>query len=317
MNLRLHLLLLLLTSAVAIAQNFPDRLVVYDPMANRSPDTTDFDWLVAERILIEFGRYSNGSGNAHRWNAKLGGWIDLARWDSTWSIALVGTTEIVIDPNNSIGFNPRSIFWEEGLMVSRRLGDHLVVQLGGMQRCKHDIDNLEFSYNTGRVEERTLIFSGASLRLLVQPHAFIPAFEALRGGLSLRNEYYFHLLDHRIPTEANIPGNHLDRLINTILLGGRVQLRPTGSRIGSHVSGSMMLNLYGGKIHEEGRFNDLTTTFAVPYLELGLDLFNPSGSGLTLFVRGEWQRDAQIVPTPQPATLVLFGLRFADVETVW
>jgi hypothetical protein len=317
MNRPLFTLLLFLLPVMVNGQNFPDRLVAYDPLANHTPDSTDFDWLVAERIHIEFARYSNGSGSSHRWNAKLGGFIDLARWDSIWSIALAGTMEIVIDPNNSVSFNPRSIFWEEGLLVSRRIGSNIVLQLGGMQRCKHDIDNLELSYNTGLPEERTLIFSGASLRLLVRPDTFLPGINFLRGGLSLRNEYYVHLLDHRIPSEANEADNHLDRLINTFIVGGRLQLRSPGSRIGGHLSGSLMMSVVGGRLHEENRFSDLSLVTSVPYLELGCDLFNPGGSGLTLFVRGEWQQDAQILPVPQPATLVLFGVRFADVGAVW
>jgi hypothetical protein len=314
---RLPIVLLFLVPALSPAQNFPDRLVTYDPLGNRSVDSTAFDWLTAERIHVEFARYTNGSGNSHRWNAKLGGFVELARWDSTWSIALVGTTEIVIDPNNSIGFNPRSIFWEEGLLVSRRLGHNAAIQLGGMQRCKHDIDNLELSYNTGRPEERTLIFSGATLRMLMRPDTFIPDLDFLRGGLALRDDYYFHLLDHRIPSEANNAGGHLDRLINTLTVGGRLELRPAGSRIGGHLGGSIMISLSGGAIHGDDRFSNLSLATSIPFVEAGLDLFNPTGSGLTLFVRGEWQRDAQIVPVPERASLVLIGFRFADVRTVW
>jgi hypothetical protein len=303
--------------AACPAQNFPDRALNYDPLALALDDTSSVAWLGAIEPMVEFGRYSNGSGRSHRWNGKIGLYLDVVRWDSTWSIAIVETMETVIDPNNDIAFNPRSIFWEEGILVSHRLGESSALQFGGMQRCKHDIDNLELSQTTENPQERTLIFSSATLRWLVRPHIVAADLPELRAGFAMRNELYVHLLDHRIPNAANESGEHLDRLVSSLMASGRIEYRPLGRRYAAHLSASALLSLVGGRLGEEGRFDDLTTTLGVPHLELGIDLFNPKGTGVTLFARAEWQRDAAILPVPRSATLVLFGIRAGHQTSIW
>ena len=55
-------------------------------------------------------------------------------------------------------FNPRAIFWEEGVLAGFRLDEGIALQAGYIHRCKHDIDNLEITAR-GREEQRTLIYN--------------------------------------------------------------------------------------------------------------------------------------------------------------
>jgi len=303
---------------VCHAQNFPDRAINYDPLGEHRYDSAGFSALTGSNLHAEFGRYSNGSGGSHRWTAKTGGTIELARWDSSWSIAIVGTAEITIDPHNDIAFNPRAISWEEGVMVSRRIGRNMALQLGAMQRCKHDIDNVESMLSGGHLEERTLIYSGATIRLLLRPHALLPGSDLLRGGLALRNELYVHTLDHRIAGESDAEGRSLEAMIASHVLIGRLELHLPESRVAAHLSGSLMLTYFGERFGVAGYDAGAITAFgSVPHLELGVDLINPIGGTLSIFARGEWQRDAAILPKPQPARLFLLGVRFGDAGTMW
>ncbi|HVK38079.1 MAG TPA: hypothetical protein VNA88_06085, partial [Candidatus Kapabacteria bacterium] len=98
------------------AQVLPDRHVQLDPLADHALDTLGTTWLNGARLYAEFARNTPGDAD-HRWVARTGGVAELVRWDSSASLMIVGTMEVVIDPNNDITFNPRAIFWEEGLMA--------------------------------------------------------------------------------------------------------------------------------------------------------------------------------------------------------
>ncbi len=316
--LLLAVVILAALHTVCHAQNFPDRAINYDPLGEHRYDSARFSALTGSKLHVEFGRYSNGSGGSHRWTAKTGGTIELARWDSSWSIAIVGTAEITIDPHNDIAFNPRAISWEEGVMVSRRIGRNWTLQLGGMQRCKHDIDNVESMLSGGHLEERTLIYSGATLRLLLRPHALLPGSDLLRGGVALRNELYVHTLDHRIAGESDATGRGLETMIASQVIIGRLELHPPAWPVAAHLSGSLMLTYVGERFGVAGYgAGSVTALGSVPHLELGVDMLNPIGGTLTIFARGEWQRDAAILPKPQSARLFLLGLRFGDAGTMW
>ncbi|MDB5033485.1 MAG: hypothetical protein JWQ98_726 [Chlorobi bacterium] len=309
--------ILMLMHTVCHSQNFPDRMISYDPLADHRPDTADFTWLSGARLHAEFSRYSNGSGSSHRWNAKTGGMVEIARWDSTWSIAVAGTTEIIIDPHNDISFNPRAIQWEEGILVSCRLSHDASLQFGGMQRCKHDIDNLEPAQESGSVEERTLIFSSATVRALFHPRPLIPGSNLLYGALAIRDEIYVHILDNRIAGTADAGGRSLETMFNTTVVTGRLDLRPPDARYGVHLGASFMVSLFGDAPGTGHNLSNPIALGSIPFLELGLDLFNPAGGNLTIFARGEWQRDAAILPKPAAASLAMFGIRFSDFGTMW
>lgn len=317
---------LILPASNATAQNLPDRTVVLDPLAEApaaeapaagASAAGGFSWLNATRLYGEFSRYSDGSGPNHRWNAKTGGYLELARWDSTWSIALVGTMEMVADPLSDIAFNPRAIFWEEGILASARTGQDAAFQFGYVHRCKHDIDNLETLLILGRREQSTLIYSGVMARFLLRPRVLVSGDVQVLGGATVRNDFYVHLFDQREPREAERTGRSMNTLANTVNVSARIDVRPAGARYGLHLNAGWMLSFFGSGEGLAERWKGLDVLGSVPCVEMGLDLFNPHGAAFTAFVRGEWQRDGHVVPHATSATLFLMGLRVSSFASMW
>jgi hypothetical protein len=230
---------------------------------------------------------------------------------------IVGSMEVVVDPNNDIAFNPRAIFWEEGLMGGVRLGHDLALQAGYIHRCKHDIDNSEIAEHQGRREQRTLIYSGVITRLLVREIALSRGDWHVTASGALRNDLFLHLLDDRLYSETRGIGRDIESMIDALSLPARVDAGPTGARWRLHASASVMATAFGAEPGFGERFADVTIIGAAPFLELGLDLFNPAGSTFTLFARGEWQRDAGIGSVPVPASLAMIGVRLADSRGIW
>lgn len=307
------LALLLFHALSSFAQNLPDRVVVLDPLGDTTVGRGGFIPLPGTRLYGEFARYSDGSGSDHRWNAKMGGYLEFARWDSTWSIALMGTMEVIMDPQNDISFNPRAIFWEEGALASARLGTHSALQFGYMHRCKHDIDNLDILDVRNERQKRTLIYSGIVTRWLNRPRPLIEGSWNLYGGFSVRNDLFVHLLDDS--KEEYSP--NLSTLLDAVTLTGRLDLRRPEARWGMHLNGSLMVSLYGGEEGIFDRFSDVRAFVEAPFLELGADVFNPNGMSFTLFGRGEWQRDGGIRAQPLSEKLFLIGVRAAGFGGMW
>lgn len=312
-----RLLALFLLGMQVRAQVLPDRMAIYDPLGDHAADTMGFQWLSGTRLLAEFSRYSNGSGPHHRWNAKTGGYFEVARWDSAWSIAVIGTMEMVADPFSDITFNPRAIFWEEGVLASRRLGERSALQFGYVHRCKHDIDNLEPYILAGRQEQSTFIYSGITTRLLLRPAPLLDGPLPIYGALAVRNDLFLHLFDERKPHEAESTGRNMNTLADAINITGRIDLRPDDAHWGAHLSGDFMLSMFGEEKGLGGRWSGITAHGSFPFMELGLDLFNPRGASFTIFARGEWQRDGRINPFATPAKLFAIGIRAGSYGGMW
>lgn len=319
MMIRILVFLIVLQSLHMIcqAQNIADRAVTFDPLGDHDADTAGFTWLNSARLCAEFSRYSDGSGPHHRWNAKTGGFFEVARWDSSWSIMVVGTMEMVADPFSDIAFNPRGIFWEEGVMASMRLSRESALQFGYIHRCKHDIDNLEPWLLAGKIEQITLVYSGLATRLLLRPRLIVEGPLELYAGLALRNDFFLHLFDQREPIEAHATGRSMNTLANATNIMLRLDLRPRYARYGLHLNTDFMLSLFGEDKGFGGRWSGLTALGAVPFMELGLDLFNPDGAAFTIFARGEWQRENHIVPFATSSRLFLMGIRASMFESMW
>jgi len=290
------------------AQNFADRIVIVDPLADPTRNGPGTTWLPGTVLYAEFSRYSEGSGDDHRWNARTGGAIEVVRVDSTWSVAVMGTMEVVVDPQNDITFNPRAIFWEEGLFVTRRLGDDMALEVGYMHRCKHDIDNLEVLTRDGILEQRTLIYSGPSVRFLLRPRAI--GSTPLLWGLGIRGDLLTHLLDDRLRSDARGVGRDMESGIASMTFDLRGRWRPGFRRIAIGLNLGWMASIFGD---EPG----LVLLGSIPYVEFGLHLFNPQGGTFVLFARGEFQRDTGIRSIPESKKLVMIGIRMGSWRATW
>ena len=215
-----------------------------------------------------------------------------------------------MDPLNDIEFNPRAIFWEEGLLIATDGPiDQSSLQFGYTHRCKHDIDNFEVFATRGEREQRTLIFSGPFLRLLRRPVHLtrIGEIGTLTLGGALRADYYVHLLDDRIYSGTTSDSASLEDLIASSSLSARIGLDFDGTILGLHLAGAVQSSLRGGPEPSSGL--DVLMSWA----ELALDLRNPTGMTFSIYARTEHQRDAAIRVTPAPAHLLSLGVRGAGI----
>lgn len=305
---------LLALPMAATAQVFPDRVAIIDPLARNAGDTAGVVWFGGTRLLGEFARYSDGSGPDHRFSARTGGYAEIVRWDSTASLAIDGMMEMIADPNSDIGFNPRAIFWEEGILYSHRLDGRSALQAAFFHRCKHDIDNVETAVIHGVFEQRTLIYSSLMARWLLRPRPMLAGAATLTWGAALRNDYFLYLTDDRIPAPPPGADAGARRLVDAATLTGRIAAGIAGG-VGLHLSGSLMLSLLRGNPADEDP--SPIALGSVPFLELGLDVASAGRGAFTLFARGEWQPDAGIHPDPRPAKLFLIGLRVSGEGDMW
>lgn len=288
------------------SQILPDRIVVLNPLADTSAGRQGFIPLPGTRLYGEFARYSNGSGSNHRWNAKTGGYSEIARWDSTFSIAMAGTMEVVMDPQNDIGFNPRAIFWEEAFLFSLRApwGYDQTIQFGYTHRCKHDIDNHEVFLDRGEDARRTLIYGGPFLRLLHEPEERLLGIRLRYAG---RFDYFIHTLDDWDRAVRDSAFRSFEDLTAAAGVTVRLDLPFGSSGIAAHLLSNGQLGLY----------DDAEPQAGIPLVELGIDFTRENGSAYTFFVRGEHQPDAGISRVPTPGKLFLFGVRTTSWNGMW
>lgn len=300
---------------ITVAQVLPDRMVVLDPLGDRSLDSSGITWLNGARMHAEFSRHTPGDDD-HRWNARLGGVAELVRWDSSADISLVGTMEIVVDPHNDIAFNPRAIFWEEGVLAGFRLAKDLALQAGYVHRCKHDIDNLEITAR-GRREQRTLIYSGLLVRLLARRRAIVDDRWRVSVAGSLRNDLFLHLLDDRFASETRAIGRDVETLIDALSLTGRVEAGPRDASWRAQATVSFMASAFGAERGFTERFTRPVVLGTFPFVEIGVDVFNERGAAFSLFGRAESHRDAGVSSIPTASSTFAIGVRIVDARWMW
>ncbi len=103
----------------------------------------------------------------HRWNVALGGAMEIVGGPS-WNIQFETVVDLVVDPGNDIGFNPRAFIWHEALLLTRA-ADAQQWQIGYVHRCKHDIDNLERYEITGSYDQRSIMLGSLMVRWMRLP----------------------------------------------------------------------------------------------------------------------------------------------------
>ncbi len=301
----------LLTSVTSLgAQNLPDRVIRLDPLGDTTVSSEGVIPLPGTRFYGEFARYSDESGDQHRWNARSGGYLEFVRIDGTWSISLNGTMEVVMDPLNDIAFNPRAIFWEEGVMISRTTPwPNGSLQTGYTHRCKHDIDNYEVFATTGAREQRTLIYSGPFLRLLHRPTTITSGSAgSITLGGALRYDHYLHLLDDRGYTGRPEHEGSLEDLVSSLSLSGRIGFDVRGSILGLSLSGGVQRS-----------FREGTTPVdkVDAWGELMVEARNRTGMAFGLYLRAEQLQDGGILTRPKSASLLSLGVRASPGMGMW
>jgi len=292
-------IVLLLPVVAARAQLLPDRNVVFAPLSGNAGAGTHL--LAGADLYGEFCRTLRGDDD-HRWSARVGGSANIVRIDSSFSLDMLGMTEIIIDPNNDIAFNPRAIFWEEGIVATLRATDRIDLQLGFSHRCKHDIDNLETEL------ERTLIYSSVYGRVLTR-RLPVAARVSLRGALRL--DSYLYRLDSRSTSKAAGVPPDIEHLVGSGALTLRLDWQPWSTPL------ALALTATGGGSLFTVEQNGVALLSNTSALDLAIVSEQPGAGTAALFVRWEYRRDNGIQPLPTPAALAWIGVRIGATDRMW
>lgn len=200
-------------------------------------------WLSAYGGWISTGPYLPAHRD-HAWHHEIGGVLELVRGEA-WSLLALAQTTLVADPNNSIRFNPRANFWEEGLLFVRRY-EGFSLQLGYVHRCKHDIDNLD------RGEQRAMI-SGSVLG-----RAFVPLSPGPNGSyVAVQTDLYTTLQDARTPSALEEVDPNWEQLLGGIGLDVHLRRSLPWQGVDAYLAPSGGVLIFGRNDAFIGRFGTL------------------------------------------------------------
>lgn len=188
----LALFFTVLMSQQSDAQRPIERNMIVNPLADSGAETGDeLVYFNSYAGWARFGNYAISNDFNHLWQHELGGYLELFRNRDQSSLIFTTQIEFIADRHNEINFNPRAIFWEEGLMYTRRIGD-AYLRFGYYHRCKHDIDNLAWQ------EQRSLVFGSAVVGL--EMPVSLP--RNGRGSIYLQYDQYTYTWEGRKPEET-------------------------------------------------------------------------------------------------------------------
>jgi len=216
-------LFILISSASLAGPIVPSRSFILAPKMREKTDTTKgVKFLRQNGLWGNLARGFKSTDDRFAWSVSFGGIIGFTEWENS-SIYLQGDAEVLADTYNDISFNPRSIFWTEGIMYGMRLGQKSDLHVGYIHRCKHDIDNL--GNNTlAANEERTLIYGS------LQGKFVIPDLNLGLGDLNLNTatsaifHMYVYKQDYRIPSERTEYPPSVDNLNMSLELTGKFDM---------------------------------------------------------------------------------------------
>lgn len=291
--------LIFILPAEIFGQRHVERHWNYDPMRKVEDDyDRELKWFPDFSGWAEFGKFAFEKDTSHEYHHQLGAVMEMARWGNN-SIGFSTQVEFIYDPNNEIDFNPRSIFWEEGIVYTRDQGDHRL-QLQYMHRCKHDIDNLELGH------ERVTINASLGSRWIM------PNLEAFGGdlGFSPGLEVYTITYDRRLPSDYQHEGLSWYQLLGAFDVRFQWQESLTDD-INYFAQGYGKALLYGEGADEGEeldaftRFDGYEETRFSGSLSTGLEIDGKAGN-FRVGMRYEYLDDAAINPDPEEGSLFSF-----------
>ncbi len=247
-----------------------------------------------------FGPYVP-SNDTHAWHHEIGGFIELRRSHRS-SLLVTTQIEFVADPNNEISFNPRAVFWEEGIVYTRRTNAGFDWQLGYYHRCKHDVDNLE------RGTQRALIFGS------VRSRAIIPLGEANTSDyVSIDADLYTIRQDARLPRVLEAEGRNWNQWLGSVGVQGFTQ-HSVGEQTGLYASAFGRMVLISENEGFTNRFSAIEGVEGSMGASAGLAL--EGRATLRLGVEYEYQSDTGIPVEPQSAHLLRIVARAQPLAAV-
>lgn len=270
----------------------PGRVIIYAPEFRKPDDSVKGAAFFREQgIWGDINHGFSSAGDRYYWSISTGGIIQLAEWQKS-AVYLTGDYEMVADEHSNIDFHPRGIFWTEGFLYMQKFGE-TEFHTGYINRCHHDIDNLEHQ-PVGNGEERTLIYSS----LLANAVWRNVTVAGMRSDLFAQLDYYVFKQDYLIPDTVTRVSTNFEHLIASVSAGGKFDLFSIGD-------GVTYLRAYGMAT----AFNKFQTTTFDARAEIGLQ-FQGSASGMNVYLGYESFQDDGTRPSPVNSKFVYLGFRF-------
>ncbi|TVR13418.1 MAG: hypothetical protein EA391_14190 [Balneolaceae bacterium] len=269
----------------AEAQRLIERGWILNPMESVAYQPEDYErrWFTQVGGWGSFGSYALGGDRDHHWHQQLAAFAEIYRHGNKWSVAITSQIEFIANDDNDVNFSPRAIFWEEGVMVTRRQNG-LYLQFGYYHRCKHDIDNLRIG------EERTSVF-GSAMAAIILP---VKIRERSRATFALRYDHYTITWEKRTPAQFWDAGPNWEDLTGSLMLNAdwSANRRTVNMHLNGYAMGTMLRNetLFNGMLRAE-----IGRTTAAGDLRFG--------------IHAERLGDSGIPVRPAPATLIGIGVR--------
>ena len=290
------LLIALFNVQYADAQRHVERHWTYDPFSSSEQQEEEVQWITDFSGWAEFGKFVAEKDTSHEYHHQLGAVMELVRWGDN-SIAFGTQAEFIYDPNNNINFNPRSIFWEEGLFYTRKMDNHSW-QLTYFHRCKHDLDNLELGL------ERVTINSSLGSRWIISDRDFLDGQLSVVPGA----EIFVVTYDRRLPAHYQKEGLSWYQLLGAA--SGKFHWkREISGSLNYFVKGYGKSIFYGEgapegeRLDVYSRFEGYEETRFSGSLHTGIEIAGKTGD-FRLGMRYEYLDDAAINPVPESGSLL-------------
>jgi hypothetical protein len=288
-------LFLLLASASLAGPIVPSRSFILAPKMREVTDTTKgVKFLRQNGLWGNLARGFKSTDDRFAWSVSFGGIIGFAEWDNS-SLYLQGDAEVLADTYNDISFNPRSIFWTEGIVYGLRLDSTNELHLGYIHRCKHDIDNLG-SNKVAANEERTLIY-GSLMGKYVARDFYIFDYNT---STSAQLDMYLVKQDYRIPVERTGYPPSVENLNMSLELAGKFDMREIFD----------VLNPYIRLQYKFASYNWFDIITVDTRFEIGFELKGETTT-MDVFYGFEYLlNDDMNRPSPVPSNYWYLGFRF-------
>lgn len=290
-------LFLLLASVSLAGPIVPSRSFILAPQMRDLKDTTKgVKYLRQNGLWGNLARGFKSTDDRFAWSVSFGGIIGFAEWENS-SLYLQGDAEVLADTYNDISFNPRSIFWTEGIMYGMRLSEVSDLHVGYIHRCKHDIDNLG-NNQVAANEERTLIYGSLQGKFVTRDFKLPENYLMGTFDMYAALDYYLVKQDYRLPHEYADAGNSVEDLTFSLDLGMKARMIPIGD-VMLYLRGAWKFSGYNG-------FEDIRTDARA---EFGAELKGEAMS-MDIFLGVEDLKDDMNRVPPVKTTYTYVGFRF-------
>jgi hypothetical protein len=298
-----------------MAQRFTERFFILNPLLQRihTSSPTELRWATTFQSWGGFDGYALVRDDEHAWRNQLGSVAEIFRIGNLASLALLSAVEHVANAKNDISFNPRAVWWEEGLFFTQRVDTNAAEklpsfwQVGYYHRCKHEIDNLLDART-----ERVLIYGSLTGKYIWQ----IPL-GLQRLLVAARADVFTIYRDYRTPDRFDVQPSY-NNLWGTLGANAHYHAVLPASQLGWYAKATVRFSAFGdnaGFLSRFRRVDALAGAFGVA-AGLSVESHEPGGSRIELGFQYEFLPDPEIRLFPAPQHLLCFGVTFMSPQ-VW